>query len=277
MLPNTEHPEYFLGHSDPELQRLIEQSSFYGDLTEHTLRRAGLSAGMRVLDVGCGPGDVSFLAASIVGPTGHVTGVDRSPEAIGVARERMRGTRLDHVTFEQGDIVQLDRTGEFDAVIGRLVLLYLGDPVAGMRAFSRYVKPGGLIYFQEMVRAARRSVPEVPVLEQVIDLIELAATTARIDLYIGIRLAAIMRDAGLPQPRMLGMERIEGGEDSPAYKYLADTIRSLLPILERAGKVDRAAPDMDTLEARLRADVVSAGATVQLPILNAAWTLTLAT
>jgi ubiquinone/menaquinone biosynthesis C-methylase UbiE len=276
MTSETQHPEYFLGHSDPELKRLIEQSSFYGDLTEYTLRRAGLSAGMRVLDVGCGPGDVSFLAASIVGPTGHITGVDLSPDAIEAARGRQRATRLEHVTFEQGDITQLDRVGEFDAVIGRLVLIYLGDPLAGMRAFARYVKPGGLIYFQEFVRPSARSVPVVPLYDGMIDLIELAATTAKIDLYIGIRLAAIMREAGLPQPSMLGTQRIEGGEDSRAYKYVVDTVRSLLPILERTGKVDRAALDIDTLEARLRADVVRAGATVQLPVLNAAWTRTLA-
>ena len=48
------------------------------------------------------------------------------------------------MTFEQGDITKLDRSGEFDAVIGRLVLLYVGDPVAAMRAFATYVKPGGL-------------------------------------------------------------------------------------------------------------------------------------
>ena len=171
MPPDTQHPEYFLGHSHPELQRLIEQSSFYGDLTEYTLRRAGLSAGMRVLDVGCGPGDVSFLAASIVGPTGHVTGVDLSPEAIDVAQRRKGAARLDHVMFEQGDITQLDRTGEFDAVIGRLVLLYLGDPVAGMRAFAKYVKPGGLIYFQELVRPGQPTEPHVLLHAQIRDLI----------------------------------------------------------------------------------------------------------
>jgi hypothetical protein len=49
---------YVLGHSEPELQRLIEQSRFYGELTEQFLRSAGLGAGMRVLDVGCGAGDV---------------------------------------------------------------------------------------------------------------------------------------------------------------------------------------------------------------------------
>lgn len=74
-------PDYVLGHSSAELQRLIDQSRFFGDLTAQVLRQAGLGRGMRVLDVGCGAGDVSFLAASIVGPTGEVIGIDRSPNS----------------------------------------------------------------------------------------------------------------------------------------------------------------------------------------------------
>jgi ubiquinone/menaquinone biosynthesis C-methylase UbiE len=67
-----------LGHSESELQRLLNQSHFYGELTEEVLKRAGIAKGMHILDVGCGAGDVSFLAASIVGPAGSVLGVDSS-------------------------------------------------------------------------------------------------------------------------------------------------------------------------------------------------------
>ena len=49
---------------------------------------AGIRAGMRVLDLGCGAGDVAFVAADLVGPEGYVIGVDRSPEALGRARLR---------------------------------------------------------------------------------------------------------------------------------------------------------------------------------------------
>ena len=68
----TERPDYVLGHSEDELKRLIDQARFFGDLTAQVLHLAGLGPGMRVLDVGCGAGDVSFLAASIVGPQGVV-------------------------------------------------------------------------------------------------------------------------------------------------------------------------------------------------------------
>ena len=45
---------------------------------------------MRVLDIGCGVGDVSFLAAELVGPTGTVVGIDRNPGVLAVARQRQR-------------------------------------------------------------------------------------------------------------------------------------------------------------------------------------------
>ena len=59
-----------LGHADIEIQRLLLQGRLYNDHTEHALRLAGLRPGMRVLDVGCGPGDISFVAARLVGPAG---------------------------------------------------------------------------------------------------------------------------------------------------------------------------------------------------------------
>jgi 2-polyprenyl-3-methyl-5-hydroxy-6-metoxy-1,4-benzoquinol methylase len=70
---------YVLGHDDVEVQRLLLQGRLYNDYTEHALRLAGLRPGMRVLDIGCGPGDVSFIAARLVGPTGTVLGVDAAP------------------------------------------------------------------------------------------------------------------------------------------------------------------------------------------------------
>src|SRR5215471_9191904 len=73
---------YVLGHSETELRRLALTSSFWGELTEEVFRRAGIGVGMHVLDVGCGAGDVAFLAASLVGPSGRVLRVDRSEDAV---------------------------------------------------------------------------------------------------------------------------------------------------------------------------------------------------
>jgi cyclopropane fatty-acyl-phospholipid synthase-like methyltransferase len=60
--------EYLLGHTDREQQRLIRQGRALAPLTEHFLRGAGITSGMRVLDIGCGMGDVTILVAELVGP-----------------------------------------------------------------------------------------------------------------------------------------------------------------------------------------------------------------
>jgi ubiquinone/menaquinone biosynthesis C-methylase UbiE len=71
---------YALGHSSAEIQRLKDQAAMLRPITERLLRSAGIDAGMRVLDLGCGAGDVSMLAAELVGPAGIVVGIDRSRE-----------------------------------------------------------------------------------------------------------------------------------------------------------------------------------------------------
>lgn len=83
---------YVLGRSEIERRRLIEQDAFLGGFTGRLFREAGIGEGMRVLDVGCGVGDVSLLAASLVGPKGTVVGVDTDLQA--VATSSWAGNRL---------------------------------------------------------------------------------------------------------------------------------------------------------------------------------------
>src|SRR5262245_4243068 len=126
---NPKHERsYALGNSESEFKRLEIQAAFIRDLTEDVLKRAGVSPGMRVLDIGCGVGDVSLLAGSLVGPTGSVIGVDRSREAIDTARRRASAAGHDRLNFEQADLATFEPNLEVDAIIGRLVLMYMPDP-----------------------------------------------------------------------------------------------------------------------------------------------------
>src|SRR5262249_61786315 len=77
--------EYALGHTEQELQRLMAQARRYEPFTMQLLREAGIESGMRVFDVGSGSGDVSFLLARLVGPSGQVVGIDRSAVAVATA------------------------------------------------------------------------------------------------------------------------------------------------------------------------------------------------
>ena len=62
------HSDYVLGHNDREQLRLIRQARILAPFTDSFLRAAGIVSGMRVLDIGCGMGDVTMLAAQLVGP-----------------------------------------------------------------------------------------------------------------------------------------------------------------------------------------------------------------
>ena len=87
-----------------EQERLKLQGRFLEKWTEQFFLSAGLEPGMNVLDLGCGMGDVSLLAARLVGPTGRVTGIDRDPVVIEKARERVRdeggGREIDFIQAE---------------------------------------------------------------------------------------------------------------------------------------------------------------------------------
>lgn len=94
---STPQVEYALGHSSRELDRLTFQASVFASFTSQLFVQAGIKPGMRILDVGSGSGDVSFLAAELVGEGGHVLGVDRSAAAV----ERARGRAIRRRTSER--------------------------------------------------------------------------------------------------------------------------------------------------------------------------------
>jgi ubiquinone/menaquinone biosynthesis C-methylase UbiE len=152
---------YALGHADPEMQRLQLQARLYETHTERALHLAGLRPGMRVLDVGCGPGDVSFLAARLVGPTGSVLGVDAAAAALDRARSRAAEKGLSNVAFAQSTITDLVLDEPVDAVVGRLILMHLPDPVAAVGHLATQVRPGGVIAFCENDVTAVCSFPDI--------------------------------------------------------------------------------------------------------------------
>lgn len=107
----------------------------------HLVEFAGLPAGARVLDCGCGPGLVAeaLLDAGLI-----VTGIDLSAEM--VARARARCARFgDRARFEQGSVFGVDAGGGFDAAVSRYVLHHVEDPRAFVQRQLELVRPGGLV------------------------------------------------------------------------------------------------------------------------------------
>ena len=141
-VPDT---RYDLGHHSDELGRLNVHGRALAGPARALLEAAGLRRGMRVLDVASGAGDMSFVVADVVGQDGEVSGVERAAEAILKARARAESQERANVRFVEGDIHDWYENGTFDAVICRLVLMYVPNPSAVLRTQADAVRTGGIV------------------------------------------------------------------------------------------------------------------------------------
>ena len=267
----SQQRSYALGHSEEELDRLSRQAQAFEPFTRQLFQQAGITTGMRVLDVGCGSGDVAFLAADLVGPTGEVIGADRAGAAVNRARARAQARDLGNIRFLEGDPTELRFDRPFDAVVGRLVLMYYPEPVDAVRKLAGHLLEGGLMVFQEFDIANCRSLPLAPTYERAVGWIKqaLSATGARTQL--GLELYSVFQAAGLPGPSMRMDALIGGGPDSPAYELVADVIRSLLPVMEKLKITTATEVDLSSLAERMRDEVVASKGVVLSPGLMGAW------
>jgi ubiquinone/menaquinone biosynthesis C-methylase UbiE len=250
--------EYALGHSSRELDRLSFQGTVLAPYTRQFLTEAGLTAGMRVLDVGSGTGDVSFLARDLVGSNGFVLGVDRSPAAVERARRKAIQWNIHgNVAFEVGDPASMHFDGPFDAIIGRFVLMYQDDPAASLRKMLRNLREDGLVAFQELDSTACRSWPAVPSFDTAAQWLAeaLRGSGARPDL--GLEMHSLFLDSRLPSPKMRMDAIVSGQEDSSVYKLLAEAVRSLVPTLEKLNIASTAQVQIDSLADRMREEVAA--------------------
>ena len=106
--------------------------------TERCFREAGIGPGQRVLDIGSGVGDVSLLAARLVGPSGDVVGIERDARSLARARIPAAGAGLRNVSFVQSDVSQVPDGNPFDAAVGRYILFFLPDPVSLAKIKSEF-------------------------------------------------------------------------------------------------------------------------------------------
>jgi SAM-dependent methyltransferase len=260
-----------LGHADIDIRRLLLQGSLYNDHTEDALRIAGLRQGMRVLDVGCGPGDVSFVAARLVGPTGSVLGAYASRDVVEFARSRAAERGLSTVEFVHATIADI-AVAELDAVIGRLILMHLPDPASTLRQLVRLLRPGGLIAFCEFDVGAVRSVPESPLSRALVDGIVRAFQSAGLDPAFGPTLPTLFRQAGLGVPQLTLAAPVGTANDADVWAYAVEVWRLLLPFVEQLGLVTDELTDIDTLLPRILEQAVAADAILVLPPMITAWT-----
>jgi SAM-dependent methyltransferase len=217
-----------------------------------------------------------MLAARLVGSEGEVVGVERDPGAVAAATARVKRAALSNVRFVQGEVQTLDGIeGSFDAVVGRLVLMYLPDPAAALERAAQLLRPGGLVCFQEGDLAYDWAVPMTPLWTQLRAWFLETLQRARVAPRMGLSLYACFVSAGLPAPELRLECAVAGGTRAFPWGW-ANVISGVLPLMERLGVTTAADVQPDTLAERLLADVVAADGVVIGPPLVGAWARTLA-
>lgn len=261
---------YVLGRAASEIERLRLQAEIYASHSEHLLVLAGIRPGLRVLDIGCGAGDLTMIAARLVGPGGAVIGVDMDADVLELARVRAREAGLANVSFQQATVPDLIPAEPVDALIGRLILVHLADSAGTVRALSRLVRPGGVVTFQDLSPKHSGSEPETPLVAQAYRWVVDSLRSRGGDPATGQRLYRVLRAAGFADIGVAA-EIPAGTADSAVPRFVAGTVRSLLPLIEATGVATREEVGIDTLAERISAELAQVDAVLWPPELIGGW------
>lgn len=113
----------------------------FEDFAQPLLDTAGLKPGQYILDVACGPGIPSLMAAPLVAPGGFVTGIDLAPGMVDIAKKKAEGKGLNNVAFQEGDAeALLFPDDSFDVVLCNHGLVHTTDRMKALNEMRRVLK-----------------------------------------------------------------------------------------------------------------------------------------
>lgn len=195
-----------------------------------------------------------MLVSDIVGPTGFVLGVDREENSISKARLRAQSMGLSNIKFLQADFRELkDRNETFDALVGRLVLMYQPDPSAALRAAIGHVRPGGIVAFHEHdLSVPAMGNPPLPLRQKVSSWLWKTFAHSGAETSMGYKLYSTFSGAGLVAPNVLSEALVDTPESSYSWAMMT---RVMLPKMIEYGVATEREVDIETLDDRLRREI----------------------
>lgn len=231
----AEEDEYILGTDAVELERLRFQHQVWAEELHELAGRAGLRAGARVLDLGCGPGFTTLELARLVGPTGRVIACDQSERFLATLRRACTHLGLAQVEAWHGSVEALPLVdASFDAAYARWLFCWLPDPLAVLRRVARALRPGGVLLLQEYIDwGAMRLLPHGPAFARGVEacLASWKAGGATID--FAAEVPALAEQAGLTLEHLRPRARL-GPVGSPEWRWLDQFFHLYLPkVVER--------------------------------------------
>ena len=144
---NESNRAYTMGYSDEFMQLLNRRNAAH--CAAYLL--PSLEPGMRLLDLGCGPGSITVGLAATVSP-GQVHGVDMEESQINLARAAAASGGHDNVTFHVGNALELPfEDNYFDVVHCHAVIMHIPDTRGTLAEVRRVLKPGGILAAREMI------------------------------------------------------------------------------------------------------------------------------
>jgi ubiquinone/menaquinone biosynthesis C-methylase UbiE len=211
-----------------EADRLERQARVMGEATSAFLSRLGLRPGWACLDVGCGGGQVALELARAVGPSGRVVGIDIDEQALAIARQSAREAGVD-AEFIRADATEPSELDAFDLAYARLLLTYLPDPLAALRAMRSAVRAGGRLAVEEIFTGTLRSEPPAPALDRLQEVYSATVRAHGGDPTIGPRVPALFAAAELSEIRADTVEnRMTAVEDKIFLAELVDSMREAM-------------------------------------------------
>jgi len=246
--------QYVLGTAETEHERPLRQAALLAPHTEKLFREAGLGPRQRVLDIGSGMGDVALLAAQVVGPEGQIVGIDRDGTALAKARQRAEAGGIRNVTFVETDLAQFRAENPFDAIVGRLVLQFVPQPIETLRALAYVLQAGGVMIFQESNWEALLSqVVHLPLRRTCCELIYESFKRSNANLDMGSVFLRGFQEIGFPNPHM--RLDVPIGVDPETRRWVYDLVCTLYPRFVQHELAVRALGDLATLSERLESEL----------------------
>ena len=221
-MANKTENDYVLGTNEEEIERLGLQHRVWRPTTLECWRRAGITIGSRVIDVGCGPGYATIDLAEIVERSGEILAIERSPRFLKIAQERCAARGLTNVRFHQADLME-DSLGEtgFDAAWCRWVACFVSNPENLVTKIAGALRNGGVAIFHEYIDYKTwRFAPRRPAHESFVEEVMASWRANGGEPNVGAFLPRWLKDAGLGvidiRPRVLTVTPNDYGWQWPA-------------------------------------------------------------